>query len=48
MVDTLRNSAFIVLVGPVLIMTLTLACTREVVREVPTEVVVEKEVVKTV
>ena len=46
MVETLRKSAFFVLVGSVLL--LALACTREVVREVPTEVVVEKVVTETV
>ena len=46
MVDTFRKSAFFVLIGSALL--LAIACTREVVREVPTEVVVEKVVTETV
>ena len=48
MVGTFRKTGFLVLIGFTLAIVSALACTREVVREVPTEVVVEKEVVKTV
>ena len=48
MVGALRKSLSFALVGSALLMVLALACTREVVREVPTEVVVEKVVTETV
>ena len=48
MVGSFRKTGFLVLIGFTLAIVSALACTREVVREVPTEVVVEKEVVRTV
>ena len=48
MVGTFRKAGFLVLIGFTLAIVSALACTREVVREVPTEVVVEKVVTETV
>ena len=45
---TLRYFRLPAIAGLILVLLLALACTREVVREVPTEVIIEKEVVKEV